>query len=196
MADAKAGDLEDEDRIAVLDHLATGVLAPIAADIGGDVADIDVADPLRVVRGLAVLSPAVQHMADPGIGKQRVMRRMCPVHGRDVGQSPGLIDAVVVGRDPDAFRRVDIIGRMAGIGDRDFAGLGRGLGSDAAIGHRNGARRRIGHRQAFAALGVLREGVAGQRSEQHERGEQSQHDLFRLRQYPPKRGYRRIGVPS
>ena len=44
MADAEAGHLKDEDRVAVLDHLAPGALAIVAADIGGNVADIDVAD--------------------------------------------------------------------------------------------------------------------------------------------------------
>src|SRR4029079_684739 len=44
MADAKTGDLEDEDRVAVPDHLAAGTLAVIAADVGGDVTDIDVVD--------------------------------------------------------------------------------------------------------------------------------------------------------
>ena len=47
MADAEAGDLEDEDRVAVPDHLAAGIVAVVAADVGGDVADVDVADALR-----------------------------------------------------------------------------------------------------------------------------------------------------
>src|SRR3954465_5790084 len=44
MADAEARDLEDEDRIAVADHVGAGIVAEIAADVGGDVANEGVAD--------------------------------------------------------------------------------------------------------------------------------------------------------
>src|SRR4029077_20609933 len=39
MADAEARDLEDEDRVAVADHVRAGVVAEVTADIGGDIAD-------------------------------------------------------------------------------------------------------------------------------------------------------------
>jgi len=45
----------------------------------GHIADQDIADALIDARGLAVVAPAVQHMGNARIGKQRVMRRM----GRD-----------------------------------------------------------------------------------------------------------------
>src|SRR6201992_3299999 len=62
MADAQPGDLEDEDRIAVADHFAAGILAPVTTDIGGDVADQHIADLLIDARGAAVVTPAVQYM--------------------------------------------------------------------------------------------------------------------------------------
>ena len=57
MADAEAGDLEDEDRVAVLDHLAATIVAEIAADVGGHVADEDVADALRLYSHRSPFSP-------------------------------------------------------------------------------------------------------------------------------------------
>src|SRR5581483_12204247 len=74
MADAEAGNLEDEYRVAILDHVRAGGVAEIAADIGGDVADEDVADPLRNLRWLSVVTPAMQYMRDALVGKQCVMR--------------------------------------------------------------------------------------------------------------------------
>src|SRR5207342_786772 len=68
MADAQARDLENEDRVAVLDHLAAGTLAVIAADVGGDVADIDVVDAQADKGGLPVIAPAMEHMLDLRIG--------------------------------------------------------------------------------------------------------------------------------
>ena len=67
MADAQAGDLEDEDRIAVLDHLGVRAVAEIAADVGGYIADEDVADALGDLRRLTVIAPAVQHMGNARI---------------------------------------------------------------------------------------------------------------------------------
>ena len=57
---------------------AAGIVAVIAADVGGHVADIDVADAHGDMRRLAVIAPAVQHMLDLRIGKQRVMRASGP----------------------------------------------------------------------------------------------------------------------
>ena len=64
MADTESGDLEDEDRIAVPDHVAARSVAEIAPDVGGHVADEDVADALRDVGGRAALAPAVQNMGN------------------------------------------------------------------------------------------------------------------------------------
>ena len=61
--------LEECELFAVLDHLAVGTFAPIAADVGRDVADVDVADPHRDVRGLSVLAPAVKDVRDFRIGE-------------------------------------------------------------------------------------------------------------------------------
>src|SRR6185312_16680547 len=44
MADAEPGDLENENRVAVLDHVGAGMVAVEAADVGRDIADEDVAD--------------------------------------------------------------------------------------------------------------------------------------------------------
>src|SRR6202140_2310189 len=74
MADAETCDLEDEDRVAVLDHLAVRIVAEIAPDVGRDVADQRIADAERYSCGLSVIAPAVQHMWDTRIRKQRVMR--------------------------------------------------------------------------------------------------------------------------
>ena len=68
MADAEPGDLEDEDRVAIPDHLAAAAVAVIAPDVGGDVADIDVFDAQAGQRGLALLAPALQHMLDLRVG--------------------------------------------------------------------------------------------------------------------------------
>ena len=51
------------------------------------------------------------------------MRAVRAVHGDDVGQAAGAVDAVEIGRDPHPAGRVDVIGRMPGIGDRDFVGF-------------------------------------------------------------------------
>ena len=51
------------------------------------------------------------------------MRRVRAVHGDDVGQTAAVVGAAPVGRDPHAARRVDVIGRMAAIGDRDLFGF-------------------------------------------------------------------------
>ncbi len=62
MADAEARDFEDEDRIAV------GLLLSPSADVGRDVADIDVVDDECVPRGTAGGIPAAQHVLDAGSG--------------------------------------------------------------------------------------------------------------------------------
>ncbi len=47
MADAETCDLEYEDRIAVLDHLAVRIVAVIAPDVGCHIADQHIADAER-----------------------------------------------------------------------------------------------------------------------------------------------------
>jgi len=57
VTDAEASDLEDEDRIAVLDHLGIRIVAESAPDIGRHIADIHIADALvdaRRQRGVFV----------------------------------------------------------------------------------------------------------------------------------------------
>ena len=67
---------------------APAVVVQIAADVGGDVADQHVVDAQMHLRRLAVVAPAVQHVLDAGVGRQRVVRRMGAVHGDDVRQPP------------------------------------------------------------------------------------------------------------
>ena len=105
-----------------------------------------------------------------GIGKQRVVRAVRPVHGGDVGQPADAIGAAEIGRDPHTAGRIDVIGGMAGIGDGDVFGLGR-----QPVAHRHRARR-ARHRQALAALWRLCPGRAGEQTEQGKRGDQSRHD--------------------
>src|ERR1044072_6800064 len=153
MADAEAGDLEDENGIAVPDHVGAGEVTVVAADVGGDVGENGVAETELYMRRLAALAPAVKDVRDLRIGKQRVVRAMRAVHGDDVGQpAAGMVGAAEIGRDPYAARRVDVIGGMTGIGDGDVFGLGR-----QTIIYRHRARR-ARHRQALAALRGLRVG--------------------------------------
>ena len=96
------------------------------------------------------------------VGKQRVVGRVRPVHGDDVGQPPGPVDAVEIGPDPHAFGRVDIVGGMPDIRDRDFLRLGSG----ALQADRYRARRCVGHRKALAAEWLLGRGREDQRTEE------------------------------
>ena len=68
MADAEARHLEDEDGVAVTDHVGAGIVAEIATDVGRDVADEGVADALRHDGRLAVLAPAMQHTRNALVG--------------------------------------------------------------------------------------------------------------------------------
>lgn len=95
----RPADLEDEDRIAVADHVGTGIVAEIATDIGRDVADECVADALRHDGRFAVLAPAMQHMGNPLVGEERVVRAVGAVHGDDVRQLTDLVGAAIVGGD-------------------------------------------------------------------------------------------------
>jgi len=53
MADAEAGDLEDKDRVAILDHLPAGIVHEVAANIGGHIADKSVTDALAKADAVA-----------------------------------------------------------------------------------------------------------------------------------------------
>ena len=48
------------------------------------------------MRRLAAFTPAVQHVRNFGIGEQRVVRAVRPVHGDDVGQPAGLVESSAV----------------------------------------------------------------------------------------------------
>ena len=65
------------------------------------------ADGEIVLGGTAVGVPAAQHVLDLGIGQQRVVRRMCLVHGGDVGHRGWPDVVVIVGRDLDTARCLD-----------------------------------------------------------------------------------------
>lgn len=114
MADAQAGDLEDEDRVAVLHHVPT-------ADVGRHVADVDVVYDERVARRPAVGVPAAQYVLDAGIWMVGKMRAVGLVHGRHARQRRVAVDAGIVGGDAHAGGRLDDIGGVAGIGDGDVA---------------------------------------------------------------------------
>jgi hypothetical protein len=86
MPDAQIRDLENEDRIAV------GLHGAKVADIGGDVADIDIIDHHVVIGRCAVEIPAAQHMPDALVRRQGEVRGMRLVHGHDVAGSATLPD--------------------------------------------------------------------------------------------------------
>src|ERR1700722_3950821 len=118
IADPEAGDVEDEDRVAVLySPVAAAVVEQIAADVGGYLADIDVADALGDFRRRPVIVPAMQHVLNVGIGKQRIMGAVGAVHGDDIGQPVDPVGAIPVGRDSNSAWCVDGIGGMADIAD-------------------------------------------------------------------------------
>jgi hypothetical protein len=106
MADAQAGHLEDEDRIAV------GHDAAEPADVGGHIADGDVADAQMVLGRPAFRVPAAQHVGDARIGGVGVVRRMGPVHGDHVGHHAAGY-AGVIGGDGDALMALDEKRRVA-----------------------------------------------------------------------------------
>ncbi len=153
MADAQARDLEDKDGIGVGDHAAIGP----GADIGRDVADIDVVDHDMVldrVRAFGV--PSRQDDLDRRIGREGVVRGMGAVHGDDARHGHGAVEAGKVGRDGDARGRFDAIGRMAGEGDGDRIGHGervfggRGRSVDhvrQALARRRGTGSAVGPRR-------------------------------------------------
>src|SRR5207247_1118471 len=47
MTDAEPADLEDEDRVAILDHFSVRIVAEKAADVGRHIADVDIAGVAR-----------------------------------------------------------------------------------------------------------------------------------------------------
>jgi hypothetical protein len=145
MADAKARHLEDEDRIAVLLHHCLGAEA-ITANIGGHVADQDIADGERTARRTIAVVPAAQHMGDARIGIERVVRRVRAVHRHDIGRLARSVGAAEIGGDGDVAGRLDDVGGMAGIGDGYLALFRR----DRREIDEHGARQGLRHRKAFA----------------------------------------------
>src|SRR3954462_5994798 len=88
MPDAKTGDFENEYGVTIPDHLGVRIVAEIAPDIGGHVADEHIAHAKRDFRRFALLAPAMQHMRNARIRNERVMRAMGTVHGHHVGHAP------------------------------------------------------------------------------------------------------------
>ena len=85
------------------------------------------------------------------VGKQRVMRGVGAVHGDDFGQAAYPVGAVPIGRDTYSTGRVDVIGRVAAIGDRNLV---RGIGGLAQADRRR-ARVSLRDRKALAAGDIL-----------------------------------------
>src|SRR4029078_8159525 len=94
MADAQAGDLEDEDGVAVGD----GAACPIS-DVGRDIAHAHIGDSDVVLYRAAVGVPPPQHVLDGGGGEDRVVRGVRAVHGGDDGHHRRAQVVVVVGCD-------------------------------------------------------------------------------------------------
>src|SRR5437660_1143386 len=101
------------------------------------------------------------------------MRAVRAIHRDDIRQAPRRVGTTIVGRDPHSCGRVDVIGRMAGIGDRDLVDLCR----SRAKAYRRCARRRVRHRKTFAAArGILGGSRYDQLTQQGKRdGKRSQH---------------------
>ena len=147
MADAEVGDLEDEDRIAA-GHAARHA----APDVGGDIADADIADRHVVLDGAALGIPAAQDMLDRRVGKSGEVRGMRPVHGDGIGNDAAGI-ARIVGDDADALGAFDDEAGMADIGEADLIGLKGGR----VVGGGDRALRVLRHRQAAAVGGPGRQ---------------------------------------
>ncbi|MCY1235062.1 hypothetical protein D9M72_476660 [compost metagenome] len=122
VTNAKIRYLEDEDRVAIVLHCAT------RTDIRRDVTDIGVAHHEVVTGGYAVLAPAMQHILDRRVRRQRIVARMRLVHRRDRRRRRGREPAIVIGRDRHAVWRLDQKGGMAEIGDRYLTDHGLSLG--------------------------------------------------------------------
>ncbi len=119
MADAQVSHLKDEDRVGVLLRRAPG------ADVGGDVADGDIAEPQQVPGGAgSIRVPAAQHMGDGRVREIGEMGLVGLVHGHHVRQPALSAGAEIIGGDDHALLGFDPEGRMADIGDGDLAGAG------------------------------------------------------------------------
>ena len=164
MADAHAGQLEDEDRVAVRDVAA----APVA-DVGRDVADAHVRDGEVMPGRTAVGVPAAQHVLDVGIGQVGVVRGVRPVHRGDMRRRRRADVVVVVGGDLHRARALDQPGRMADEGEARLRQFER----YRAEGRRLDQARRLRHGEASvdAALSLGAERQKGCQSSQV-RGEQ------------------------
>ncbi len=144
--------------------------APVA-NVGGDVADAHVGHGEVVPGGSGARAPPAQHVADGGIGKQRVMRGVCPVHGGDVGHHGRANVVIVVGGDADPAGTLDQPGRMA---DEGEAYLGRRK-CDRANGGRLHRRRRPRYGQA--PVGRPRRGGANGRCQASQQCRQQTYEV-------------------
>src|SRR5882724_7483108 len=101
------------------------------------------------------------------------MRAVRAIHRDDIRQAPRRVGTTIVGRDPHSCGRFDVIGRMAGIRDRDLVDLCR----SRAKAYRCCARWRVRHRKTFAAArGILGGSRYDQLTQQGKRdGKRSQH---------------------
>ena len=167
MADAKIGHLEDEDRVAV----ALKLSAP-NADVGRHVADVDVVDLKCMACCAAFRVPAAQYVLDGRVGKIREMRAVGLVHRDDAGRRAAAIHPAEIGGDAHTGGRVDQIGRMAGIGDDDFALAGGRRRSEIGISH-TGQGLRDRHAFAGRRRGLLRRRMSGSQKQEAKGGEQA-----------------------
>ena len=101
VGDAEIGDLEHEDRVAVVAHAAE------VADVGRQVPDLEVPELVLVHRHAALGIPAPQGQRDLGFHDVRVMGVMGVVHGDDVGRRRRPDPAVVVGDRGDPLGAFD-----------------------------------------------------------------------------------------
>ena len=98
----------------------------------------------------AVGVPALQHVADAGIGEVGVVRGVRPVHGGDLGHDLRPHVVVVVGGDADRAGALDQPGRVPDEGEAHLRGLERGRPVVGGLDQARGLR----HREA--AIGHLR----------------------------------------
>ncbi|MNZ83840.1 hypothetical protein D3C78_1025800 [compost metagenome] len=112
MTDAQARNFEDEDGIAVF--LKGFVIAPAVADIGCDIANIDIAYQ-NLVFGLFSrrIAPAMQHILNGRVRTKGEVGRMRPVHRYYRRHDRRAIDAVIVRGDRYPAWAFDQIGGMA-----------------------------------------------------------------------------------
>ena len=163
MADAHAGDLEDENGIAGGDHPTAG-----AADVGRDVADAHIGDGQIVLGRPTIGVPTAQHVLDAGIGKHGIVRFMRAVHGGDVGCQRRADVVVIVGGNPHPAGALDQPGGVSEEGEAHFHRL-EGWG---AIVDRLHQARVVRHGKTAIRARALRPYPSGQ----HDGGQQERRE--------------------